>query len=86
MEAGREYDYVVSTVRVGLGGVKMSGVTVKVGGSTSTTIIEVWVYEYNSGVENSSNSRARSCTYEHIRARRIRKWRFCRDFGNLERL
>ena len=52
MEAGREYDYVVSTVRVGLGGVKMSGVTVKVGGSTSTTIsiIEVWVYEYNSGV------------------------------------
>jgi len=52
VEAGREYDYVVSTVRVGLGGVKMSGVTVKVGGSTSTTIsiIEVWVYEYNSGV------------------------------------
>ena len=84
-KAGREYydyDYVVSTVRVGPGGVKMSGV--KVGGSTST--IEVWVYEYNSGVENSSNSRARTCTYEHIRASRIRKWRFCRDFGNLERL
>ena len=54
LEAGRDYDYVVSTVRVGLGGVKIR--VVSLSRWVGTTTIEVWVYryeyelEYNSGV------------------------------------
>ena len=52
LEAGRDYDYVVSTVRVGLGGVKIR--VVSLSRWVGTTTIGVWVYryesEYNSGV------------------------------------